>query len=299
MTSYSVKVKEYRTIFKETISIYRNCVDYLITVCLNEWDNISQINVSKFQMNFVEHLIHKTNDNPNPKYSNFDTLFYKMPSYIRRAAIMEAIGKVLSYKTNFDNWKSNPIDKEPSIPKAGYIYPTLYRDNMYIQTDKYEARIKVYHNNTWDWITIQLRKSDMDYISRRCAGRKMCAPTLQKHGKCWYLNFPFEEKVALPTTPEPSFAVATTSNVSPDTPVIVTTPLVLIVAPVPSIDHVNVLSLASDGATVAFAVNDPFSCADFGAVTVIVSTATGPLMIVICVVAFLVTSPALTVNDVK
>lgn len=201
MTSYSVKIKEYRTIFKETIDIYRKCVDYLIAVCLNEWENIFQINVSKFQMNFVEHLIHKTNDNPNPKYNNFDILFYKMPSYIRRAAIMEAIGKVSSYKSNLDNWKSNPVGKEPSIPKAGYIYPTLYRDNMYIQTNKYEARIKVYRNNTWDWLTVNLRKSDMDYISRRCNGRKMCAPTLQKRGKCWYLNFPFEEKVALPTTP--------------------------------------------------------------------------------------------------
>ena len=60
MTSYSVKIKEYRTIFKETINIYRKCVDYLIIVCLNEWEDVSQINISKFQMNFVEHLIHKT-----------------------------------------------------------------------------------------------------------------------------------------------------------------------------------------------------------------------------------------------
>ena len=201
ISTYSVKIKEYNHIFKDTIAIYRNAVDYLVSVCLNEWNNISVIESSLERQHYVEGLTHATKDNSNPKYINFDTLFYKMPSYIRRAAIMEAIGKVSSYKTNFDNWKSNPINKEPSIPKAGYIYPTLYRDNMYIQTDKYEARIKVYRNNTWDWITIQLRKSDMDYISRRCAGRKMCAPTLQKRGKCWYLNFPFEEKVTLPITP--------------------------------------------------------------------------------------------------
>ncbi|ADU21376.1 transposase, IS605 OrfB family [Ruminococcus albus 7 = DSM 20455] len=51
--------------------------------------------------------------------------------------------------------------------------------------------------NTWDWITINLKKSDMDYIYRYCSFRKKCAPTLQKRGKEWFLDFPFEEKVKL------------------------------------------------------------------------------------------------------
>ena len=41
----------------------------------------------------------------------------------------------------------------------------------------------------------------MDYIYRRCNGRKQCAPTLQKRGKEWFLDFPFEEKVKLVDTP--------------------------------------------------------------------------------------------------
>jgi len=68
---------------------------------------------------------------------------------------------------------------------------------MYEQTDVYEARVKVYVRNTWDWLTVQLRKSDIDYINRRCASRKKCAPTLQKRGNEWFLDFPFEEKVTL------------------------------------------------------------------------------------------------------
>ena len=71
---------------------------------------------------------------------------------------------------------------------------------MYEQTDKYEARLKVFTRNTWDWITVQLKKSDMDYITRRCASRKMCAPTLQKRGREWFLDFPFEEDVKLTDT---------------------------------------------------------------------------------------------------
>lgn len=76
----------------------------------------------------------------------------------------------------------------------------MYRTVMYNQTGDYEAQLKVYVRNTWDWITVELRKSDMDYINRRCKNRKQCAPTLQKRGKEWFLDFPFEETVKLNTT---------------------------------------------------------------------------------------------------
>ena len=135
-------------------------------------------------------------DNPDPIY-DFDAKFYKMPSYLRRGAINEAIGKVSSYKTNLDNWIKDPVGREPSYPKAGYSFPSMYRTVMYNQTGDYTAQIKVYIRNTWDWITINLKKSDMDYIYRHCSFRKQCAPTLQKRGKEWFLDFPFEEKVKL------------------------------------------------------------------------------------------------------
>ena len=126
--------------------------------------------------------------------------FYKMPSYMRRGAINEAIGKVLSYKSNLVNGQNNPIGKKPSYPKAGYVFPSMYRTVMYNQTGDYTTQIKVYIRNTWDWINIDLRKSDMDYIYRRCKGRKQCAPTLRRRGKEWFLDFLFEEKVKLADT---------------------------------------------------------------------------------------------------
>ena len=126
--------------------------------------------------------------------------FYKMPSYMRRGAINEAIGKVSSYKSNLVNGQNNPIGKKPSYPKAGYVFPSMYRTVMYNQTGDYTTQIKVYIRNTWDWINIDLRKSDMDYIYRRCKGRKQCAPTLRRRGKEWFLDFLFEEKVKLADT---------------------------------------------------------------------------------------------------
>lgn len=195
-SAYKVKIKHYNHIFKDTISVYRTAVDYLIQVCLENWDSIVSYEKLLEKQRFVETLIHQIKDNPVVTY-DFDTQFYKFPSYLRRGAISEAIGKVSSYKSNLANWEANSQGKVPSVPKAGYIYPTMYRKGMYEQTGTYQAQIKVYVRNTWDWITVNLRKSDIDYINRYCQTRKQCAPTLQKRGKEWFLDFPFEEKVKL------------------------------------------------------------------------------------------------------
>lgn len=197
-TTYSVKIKHYNRIFQDTVAVYRRAVDYLITVCLDHWDNIVTFKGVN-RLTYVETLIHTTKNNPNPVYA-FDTKFYKMPSYMRRGAINEALGKVSSYQSNLANWAVAPIGKEPSYPTAGCVFPSMYRTVMYNQTGTYTAQIKVYIRNTWDWITISLRKSDMDYIYRRCSSRKQCAPTLQKRGKEWFLDFPFEEQTKLADT---------------------------------------------------------------------------------------------------
>lgn len=195
-TAYKVKIKHYNHIFKDTVAIYRKAVDYLIDVCTVNWDDVSDIGSSLRKQRYIETLVHATKENPNPVY-DFDSKFYKMPSYLRRGEISEAIGKVSSYKSNLANWNKNPIGKEPSVPKAGLVFPSMYRTVMYNQTDDYRAQLKVYVRNTWDWITVDLRKSDMDYIVRHCKERKQCAPTLQKSGREWFLDFPFEEKVTL------------------------------------------------------------------------------------------------------
>ena len=200
-STYSCKIKHYNRILKQTVAIYRSAVDYCIQVCLQHWVEISLINTSNVKQQYAERMIHSTKN--RVAVYDFDQKFYKFPSYLRRAAITEAIGKVSSYKSNLENWANeDPATRgrKPSFPKAGLIYPCLYRENMYQQTGEYTARIKVYVRNTWDWIDIQLRKSDVDYITRHCNNRKQCAPTLQKRGHQWFLDFPFEESITLKNT---------------------------------------------------------------------------------------------------
>ena len=199
LSTYKVKIKTYNHIFRGTVEVYRHAVDFLIDVCLKEWVEIKKIDLSLSRQQYVERLCHFTKKHPETVY-DFDKKFYKFPSFLRRAAINEAIGKVSSYKSNLKNWEEedpNTRGRKPSFPRAGYIYPCMYRKNMYQRTGAYEAKIKVYIRNTWDWLTVKLRKSDMNYIDRRCSGRRKCVPVLQKRGKEWHLDFPFEEFLEL------------------------------------------------------------------------------------------------------
>ena len=200
---YSVKIKEYRHIFKESLQIYRSAVDFFIDICLEEWDDFSSVvrNQNKY-IKLMELITIPTDSRPKVLY-NFNDKFYKMPCYLRRAAISEAVGKVSSYKSNLANWElsdSRIRGERPSYPKAGYCYPVLYKVNMFVYVDDYTAKIKVFRNNTWDWLIVQLRKSDVDYITHHCQRMEECAPTLQKRGKQWYLDFPFKEKYELKST---------------------------------------------------------------------------------------------------
>lgn len=199
-STYSIKIKQYNHIFKNTVVMYRSAVNFFINLCLNEWNEIAQIEFTNSKQQYVERLCHRTKNRTSVKY-DFDSQFYKFPSYLRRSAINEAIGLVSSYLSNLTNWSADPIGKGPSAPVAGYAYPFLYKTDMYKRDSMYTAKIKVFIRNTWDWINVDLNKTDVDYIEHWCKDRKECTPKLQKRGKEWFLDFPFEERVELSDTP--------------------------------------------------------------------------------------------------
>lgn len=201
ISTYKVKIKDYNHLFDETIQAYRNAVSFFVPVVLNNWDNFKDL-TKKEQCNYMEFLTIRTKKRPSPLFcfEDYKKEFYKFPSYLRRAAISEAIGMVSSYKSNLENWENkNPINrgKKPALPTVGHSFPSLYKKEHYKRTGVYSAKIKVRIRNTWDFVDIQLRKSDIDYINRHCANKKECPPTLTKRGKRWYLDFPFKEKVSL------------------------------------------------------------------------------------------------------
>lgn len=202
VSTYSIKIKIYNHVLKETVTAYRHAVTFFLGVVLQEWDRIEAMTSIHYRQSVIEQLTVRTKKHPFPKYPLEDAnrMFVKFPSYLRRSAINEAIGKVSSYKSHLAHWQN--ADKKtrgmaPSVPKAGYVYPAMYRDNCFVRTGTYTAKLKVYIRNTWDWLEVELKKSDVDYIQRHCTNCKECVPTLQKRGKQWFLDFPLEEKVSL------------------------------------------------------------------------------------------------------
>ena len=188
---YSQKISRCSQIFRATVDAYRAAVDYFISVCMKEWDRLSALPSPTYRMNALETMTHMTARRPFVPYDfdHADRRFYKFPSYLRRAACMEAIGKVSSWKSSLANWEKTNSGRRPGLPKAGYAYPCLYREIMYREGEPYTAQIKIYIRNTWDWLTVRLRKSDVDYVTRHCGSMKQSSPTLRKRGKEWFLDF--------------------------------------------------------------------------------------------------------------
>ena len=132
IVSYKTKIVNANKVFHNTIKVYRNALSYIINIVNNEWINISPLK-SKEMINYTEKLIHKTKNNI-PKYSDFDKLYYKFPSYLRREAIQTAIGIVSSYKSNLENYinEKDFSKKEPKLNLKHFVFPVLYKNNMYL-----------------------------------------------------------------------------------------------------------------------------------------------------------------------
>lgn len=192
-SSYKVKIKHYNHIFEQTVEIYRNAVSFFIEVCDKEWDVLEPLkNLERCRK--IEKLTLHTKNNQNPKY-DFNERFYKMPAYLRRSAINTAIGCYSSYYSNLRNWKENPVGNRPKLQLDRNVMPTLYKRDLYVRTDINTAKIKIFHKNDWIWLDVELNNQDVKYIQKHCKLKKEYVPTLKKQGKCWYLVFPFEDKV--------------------------------------------------------------------------------------------------------
>ena len=194
-SSYKVQIKHYNHIFEQTVETYRNAVSFFIDICDKEWGSLVDLR-SQERLQTIEKLSLETKKNPNPKY-DFNTQFYKMPAYFRRSAINTATGAYSSYYSNLQNWKENPVGKEPTLQLDRNVMPTLYNGGVYIRNDESHAQIKIFHKNDWVWLNVELKNQDVKYIQRHCKLKKEYVPALKKEGKRWYLVFPFSDDVKL------------------------------------------------------------------------------------------------------
>lgn len=88
-SSYGVEIKQMNNIFRPTVAIYNEAITFCVDVFESEWSNLVILD-GKSRNNYAENLIHSTKNNV-AKYSDFDTKFYKMSSYMRRSVVASAL----------------------------------------------------------------------------------------------------------------------------------------------------------------------------------------------------------------
>jgi len=198
-SSYAIEIRSAHKALKRTLDLYRNAVTYLLTPVMEHWNEVAVIKGSNQRMNYIESIVHNTKVH-RASY-DFDDRFYKFPSYLRRSAIVAAIGAVASYKSNYENWlKAGSNGKEPAFSYDRHQCPALYRGDMFKWDMNGNALIKVYENNDWVWRELSLRKTDVAFFEKRTAVNKIgkvFSPVLEKkHGK-YFLRFALKEEVEL------------------------------------------------------------------------------------------------------
>lgn len=205
-SSYKVKINSSNTrndVFKPTIDIYRKAVKFYIEMINNEWDALADYaNSLNAIIKPAESLSHQTKNNPSPKY-HFDDLFYKMPCYLRRAAIMEASGIVSSYHSNYQNWINNGRKgSSPRLQTNHGCNPPMYYNNMFDGSCTTETgKIKIFHKNDWIYYPVSFRRQDIKYIQKYWSDKKVSAPVLESRHGTYYLRFVFTEYKKLNSIP--------------------------------------------------------------------------------------------------
>lgn len=198
ISSYKVKIKDMNHCFNGTIYMYQKAISFFMDVCRKEWSLLQNLSSLK-SVALMEKLTLVSEKRTSVPY-DFNERFYKMPCYLRRAAIAQAIGSYSSWFSNHENWEKNPEGKEPKLQLDRHTMPAFYKDNMYKRISNDMAQIKIYYHNDWVWQTVHLRKQDVKYIQRHCSTMQECSPVLVHKGKNWYLNFAFKQEVKLNKT---------------------------------------------------------------------------------------------------
>ena len=200
VVSYNVEVinntNKLRHIVANTLALYNSALNYVCDVVLKHYDELKKLNNLERRMH-VEHLIHNTKNNI-AKY-DFDSRYYKLPSYLLRDIESKAIGHIFSYKSNLDNYKKERYNKisngkkfkkrEPRLSKCNLL-PSFYKGNMHKMISDNKIALKIYEDNDWKYEEFKLKKNDLKYINK--INGKRYNPEIKIIGKKIYIKFTFE-----------------------------------------------------------------------------------------------------------
>ena len=199
-SSYGVEIRKAGGALSMTLKIYREAVRVLALFYDTVWDDLSAVKEEKKRFNHAERMVHSTKK--NRAVYDFDSLFLKMPSYLRRSAITHALGAVSSYRTRLAQWEEGGrVGRSPVLGERTHAMPVFYRGNMYKEGEGDTAFLKLYNGRDWVWVSASLLHTDMEYLRKHWTGVKASAPTLEKRHRKYFLRFSFEESRKLTGRP--------------------------------------------------------------------------------------------------
>ncbi|MEY2343189.1 hypothetical protein AB4090_13925 [Acidithiobacillus sp. IBUN Pt1247-S3] len=184
-----------RQMLRDTVALYRAYARALIGVL---WVHYREVSVGPFPVAAVEKLIHATRNNPNPQYAFFDRRFPKFPSYLRRAAIVAALGQVSSFSTRYDQWQGGIRRRRDALPPRrtgeNALNPPLYRGQcVRFDAQYHHAEIKAWSGTDWIWTKLQIAAKRHRHEASQ---NKALSPTLLSDGKGVKLAIPPKSAIA-------------------------------------------------------------------------------------------------------
>jgi hypothetical protein len=190
-----------------TVEEYRRFLKPLVLIVNAQWVGLADL-TSKERVNAVEKMIHQTADNPSPKHKYFQLVvkkypsFRKFPSYLRRAAIADAIGIVSSFNTRYQEWQSGKRAhrqvKPPKLTAMCNTYPALYKGQQVRYGLNYSSvDLKVWSGSDWVWLdSIKVKRHGLN--RHLIEGNEIQSPALVVNKNTCQLSMPVKvEKVVM------------------------------------------------------------------------------------------------------
>ena len=209
MVSREVRIVDEFKVFPDTIAIYQNVVSFLIDVVNEHYANVCGLPSQK-AMTFIERLVHSTSTR-KALYPSFDIRFHKLPSYLRRSAIFDALSAITLYRKNLAEWEaSDKLRKKPFLKRKRNVMPAFYRGNMFILNDEdgvCRARLKLFTDGDWKWHVFNLSQADVRSIEKEFDLSEAKCPVLKRHGHRFTLSFAFETEAELPKKENKEYSV--------------------------------------------------------------------------------------------
>ncbi len=175
--TYKLKIySKYDEFLKKTKAVYNEIILFYYKLLLKNQEFLNLSN--QYCLRELEKLSIKNKNGEKPK----NYLDLEIPTYLRRAAINQAIGSVRSYISLSKN------NKEVSETKNFNCSPIFYK-GMYKNFNSKSVEVKLWNGEKWEWYLLKLNGKKFDNTL------ETLSPTILINSKYMMLHIPIKQVV--------------------------------------------------------------------------------------------------------